>query len=235
MRTILGNVAMLAATAMSMPASAASLLTNGSFEQGPALNVQGYNRGGLPTSWSSSPGWETPDILGSAYHQTGAGFAQLLGPQDGDRYLDMNGASPTGAIRQTLSGLTGGSLLKLSFWSGSWAQNSSGNLTAYLVDAANMAVLANKSIDYPYNPGATTSQWTQYFLSAVVPVSGQVSVVFSGNSGSSARGAPGLDNVALVAVPTAVPEPASWAMMIGGLAFVGGALRGRHKARAATA
>ena len=36
------------------------------------------------------------------------------------------------------------------------------------------------------------------------------------------------DNV-IVTVPTAAPEPASWAMMLGGLGLVGGAMR-RHKA-----
>jgi hypothetical protein len=32
-----------------------------------------------------------------------------------------------------------------------------------------------------------------------------------------------------VTVPSAIPEPATWAMMLGGFALAGGALRGRAR------
>jgi hypothetical protein len=44
-----------------------------------------------------------------------------------------------------------------------------------------------------------------------------------------------IDNIVLTAVPAAVPEPASWALMVGGFGLVGGALRRRRRASAAAA
>ena len=232
-KSLLGVLAIGAVlTATGAPAAT---LVNGSFEDGPALNAEGYNRGGLPTGWSAVAGLETPDILGNAYNQVGAGFAQLLHAQDGNRYLDMNGFNPTGGIRQDVAGLAAGTQREMTFWSGSWAQNSSGSLTASLIDTATLAVLGTTTINIPYNPNATGSAWVQYTLSGVVGASGQVRVQFSGDSGSGARGAPGLDNVVLRAVPGAVPEPASWALMIGGFALAGGALRRRQAVRASLA
>lgn len=225
---ILLKSALLASSllAAAVPAHAANLLVNGSFEAGPALNFGTYGRGQAPTGWSNVSGFEMPDILSNGYVQVGAGFAQLLGAQDGSRYLDMNGASPTGAIFQDISGLTAGSTVTLSFWSSRWAQNSAGNLSALLADASNASVLNQLVLNYDYLPGATSSSWVLSTLSAIVPNSGSVRVRFDGNSGSYARGAPGLDNVSLTA-ESAVPEPATWAMMIAGFGLVGSAMRRR--------
>ncbi|MBN9063940.1 MAG: PEPxxWA-CTERM sorting domain-containing protein [Rhizobiales bacterium] len=187
------------------------------------MNASGYNRGGLPTGWNAVPGFETPDIASSAYVQTGAGFAQLLGPQEGDRYLDMNGMSPTGAISQDVAGLVAGSAATLTFWASSWAQNSSGLLTASFIDPLTSAVIATTTLSFPYQPSAASSVWTEYTLSGLVPASGRLRVLFSGDSSSTARGAPGLDNVALMAstITTGVPEPSTWAMMLIGFAGLG--------------
>ena len=226
MKSLLFATALIGATLL--PAAAnANLLVNASFEAGPALNGQGFARGLLPTGWSSVTGIETPDILGASYNQTGAGFAQLLGSQDGSRYLDMNGANPTGALFQDVSGLAAGSVLTLSFWAGQWAQNSSGTLTATLIDAVTSATLGSTTLNFAYAPNATSSAWTQYTLTGVVGASGTVRVRFDGNSGSSARGAPGLDNVVLLAAaaPGGVPEPATWAMMLLGFGALGAVLR----------
>jgi hypothetical protein len=40
----------------------------------------------------------------------------------------------------------------------------------------------------------------------------------------------GIDNVTFDSVTSAAPEPASWALMLGGFGLVGGAMRGRRKA-----
>ena len=217
---------------LAAPAAAANLLTNGSFEAGPASNNGTYYRGPLaPEGWARLGGFEAPDILDDAYGQGGAGFLMLLNPQDGERFLDMNGASPTGSLQQEVGGLVAGDLLTLTWWAGKWAQNSSGVLGAGIYDAATNDELGVLFTTFDYTPGATSSAWTLDTLTAYVPASAQVRVQFGGNSGSVARGAPGLDNVSLTA-KAAVPEPATWALMIAGFGLAGAALRRRAPAAA---
>lgn len=215
--------AMLAATA---PAAAATLV-NGGFEAGPAYNFGTYYRGPLtPTGWSRVTGLEAPDILDNAYNQTGAGFAQLLDPHGGARFLDMNGASPTGGLYQDVTGLNAGDAITFTYWVGRWAQNSSGTLVATLFGETTVV----ETITLAHLPGATSSTWTQYSVSGIVPLSGVVRIQFAGNSGSTARGAPGLDDVEMtVTVVGGVPEPATWALMIGGFGLAGAALRRRRE------
>lgn len=205
----------------------AATLANGGFEAGPALNFGTYYRGPLtPTGWSRVAGLEAPDILDDAYNQTGAGFAQLLNPHGGTRFLDMNGASPTGGLYQDIAGLTAGDEVTFSYWVGRWAQNSAGTLVATLFGAT--TVSNTTTVDYL--PGATSAVWTQYSVTGIVPLSGVVRLQFTGNSGSTARGAPGLDDVSMsVRTVGGVPEPATWALMIGGFGLAGGALRRRAR------
>jgi len=216
-----------------VPAGAANLLTNGSFEGGPVNNFgEGYYRGPLaPDGWSRVVGLEAPDILSNSYVQTGAGFAQLLGAQDGVRYLDMNGASATGELYQDIGGLSAGASITLTYWVGRWAQNSAGSLTASLLNGTTLAVLESQLTTVDYLPEATSSTWALMTLTAVAPISGVVRVQFAGDSGSTSRGAPGLDNVAFSAVGGGVPEPGTWALMIGGFGMAGAMIR-RRKALA---
>ena len=217
--------------ALASPA-AANLLTNGSFESGPALNGQGYYRGpNGATGWLAVAGLEYPDILSNAYVQSGGGFQSLLGAQDGVRYVDTNGASPTGGLYQDVLGLTPGAALSLSFYSWQWAQNSSGTLTASLLDAGTQAVLASTVVSYAYNPGLTSASHALTVLNGVVGASGNVRVQFVGDSGSTTRGGPALDNVVLVAAGGGVPEPASWAMLVAGFGLIGASLRWQQRAR----
>jgi hypothetical protein len=227
--------ACVAALSLAAPAAAANLLINGGFEGAPANNNGTYYRGPLaPAGWARVSGLEAPDILSDAYGQGGAGFQVLLNPQEGDRFLDMNGASPTGGLQQDVTGLNAGDLVTLTWWAGSWAQNSSGVLAASLLDASNDALLSGLSTTFDYLPGATSSSWTMYTLTAYVPTSGSVRVRFTGDSASVARGAPGLDNVSLAATPVGgVPEPGTWALMIAGFGLAGGALRRTRRAVAA--
>lgn len=227
MKTLLATAAIAAALA-STPAAAANLLTNGGFEGGPANNMGTYYRGPLaPDGWSRVAGLEAPDIVSDAYNQSGAGFLVLLNPQEGDRFLDMNGASPTGGIYQDVTGLVAGSQVTLTYWVGQWAQNSAGDLAATLSDAQSLTQLATKTVSLPYSPGAQSSTWTQYTLTAAAPTSGAIRVQFAGNSSSTSRGAPGLDNVALNAT-AAAPEPSAWALMIIGFGGAGAVLRRRR-------
>jgi hypothetical protein len=226
MRKTIGAATAALAIGAATSAGAATLV-NGGFEDGPALNFGTYYRGPLaPDGWSRVAGYEAPDILDNSYHQTGAGFAQLLGSHSGSRYLDMNGASPSGGIYQDITGLAVGSTVTISYWVAQWAQNSAGSLTASLIGTDAEA----KVVNVPYAPGAQSAAWTLYTLSGVAQ-SDTVRVQFVGYSGSTSIGAPGLDDVSL-SVTGGAPEPAAWALMIAGFGLTGAALRRRSAAAA---
>jgi len=218
-------LATLPLAAAAMPAQAAGLV-NGSFEDPAVLNNGTYGRGQLPTGWTGVPGWELPDIVGPGYTQGGAPFLVLLTAQDGGNYIDANGLTTVGALQQLVTGFDPGASLSLSFWTSSWAQNSAGSLTVELLDGSNSALLGSLQVVYPFDNTRTSAAWSQSFINAVAPASGSVIVRFFGSSGALDQGAPGLDNMALVA-RNAVPEPASWALMIGGFGLAGAAMRRR--------
>ena len=211
------------------PASAANVLVNGSFESGPADNGPGYHRGApAPDGWSGVGGYEIPDVIDAGYLQGGPPFLVLLTAQDGKKFLDTNGASPSGGLYQDVGGLLVGSDATLSYYVGQWAQNSAGSLVMSLIDPLTSAVLASQTTTIAFNNGVQQSSWQLLSLSALVPSSGSLRVQFTANSGSYDRGGPGLDTIALDAtLASAAPEPASWVMMVGGFGLLGAAMRRR--------
>jgi hypothetical protein len=230
----LRNVLLAAVTALAgaTQVDAANVLVNGSFEDGPADNFSGYHRGPPPpTGWTALAGYEVPDQISNSYTQNGAGFQRLLLAYDGNRMIDPNGASATGGMFQDVSGLTVGSLATLTYYTGRWLQNSGGSLVASLIDASNGAVINSNTTVIIADPSAQSAQWMRMSFSALVPSSGILRVQFFGNSGSTSLGAPGLDAVSLDAAPiaSAVPEPASWAVMIVGFGMVGATLRSARR------
>lgn len=224
-KAIATALAALACTSAGTAAAATNLIVNGGFEEGPAIGGAGYLRGVVPTGWNAVPALEAPDILSNAYNQTGPGFAQLLHAHGGNRYLDMNGASPTGGLSQTITGLVPLSAITVTFWSGQWAQNSAGTLVAAL--SGDTTTTATVSV--PYAPGAVTSQWSQYTLTGFASAAGTATLRFTADSTRFDRGAPGLDDVVLTGT-AATPEPAAWTLMIGGFGLAGLTLRRRRAA-----
>lgn len=242
-RKWLGLVAAVAAFCAAMPASATNLIINGdfelttlpgSFEFGtgyPANQVTGWNTDGY--NFIMAPG--TADVGGS----TGAyGNLILWGPANGSangltatspvggNYVAADGGLPglTLPITQTVSGLNVGSEYLLTFW---WAAaqqygfNSittenwivdfgSENFTTPIVTNANHGFVPWRKTTYVFTPTSTTQ--TLSFLANGTPV-GQPPFSL-------------LDGVSLEKV--AVPEPATWAMMLLGFGIVGASLRGRR-------
>jgi hypothetical protein len=141
----------------------------------------------------------------------------LLTAHSGTHFLDMNGAGSAGTIGQTVTGLTAGSLIRLSLWTGQWAQNSSdAHVTYVLRDGVTNAILGS---------GATVTDgagWTHQSLSAIATGS-SVRVELGGFT--SFQAGSGLDDVSL---SVGVPEPASWALMIAGFGGIGAMLRRRR-------
>lgn len=230
MNRFLALSAALAALALAPAASAASLLVNGSFEGPPADNhpSEHYTRGLAPDGWSPIAGLEVPDIISAGYAQGGPPFQVLLTAQEGNRFLDTNGATPTGGLYQDVEGLEAGSAVSLSYWYGQWAQNSDGTLDISLIDPTTLAVLGTNHISIPFDNTLTSSSWINATVGGVVGASGKVRVQFTANSFAVDRGGVGLDNLVLAGTRAgAVPEPAAWGLMIAGFGLAGAALRRR--------
>jgi hypothetical protein len=217
--------AAIGVAAAASPAAAQNLLTNGSFESQVVLATDNCQGGAwCLRSFSSTPGWtqfgDGVDLVHDTYVQA-PGFDVLVNPSNGVNFLDMNQGGSLGGIFQVVSA-TAGQLFHLSLDTTAWAINARGGTLGYqLYDPASGAILAQDSYTDP-----TGGVWITRTLDATA-ISNQIGVriqaLFSTQAG------PGLDNVVLTAsaVPNAVPEPATWAMMLAGFGLLGVALRRR--------
>lgn len=200
--------------------AAANLVINGSFEADNASNSPFVLRQ-IPTGWVAIPGFDVVDITHNDYTQPPS-IPVLLDAQQGVQFIDLNGASTIGGMRQTVTGLTPGARLLFSLHAGQWVTNSTFNgspasLGYSLFDASTNALLGTGSFV------TDTPVWTLRTLNALAPLSGSLLIdirtTFTNQAG------PGVDNVSLVEI---VPEPASWVMLVAGFGGVGAAMRRRR-------
>ena len=210
-------LAMLLATATPAAASA-NLLTNGSFET-PAVPA-----GGLAeyTPGTNLGGWiviNTPVAALGGFSEPGYTYPA----QDGSISLDLTGIGTRGAggVQQTVDLATGNYLL--SFWIGNddgptFSQPTSVEL---FVNGASQGSFTNSDVT------AGTINWRNYTFD-LASIGGATTIGFVNRTSTNDNGA-FFDNVSLVAAGTsAVPEPATWAMMIAGFGAVGASMRGRR-------
>lgn len=216
----------LSATA---PAEAANLLINGSFETRVVM-ASDLCQGGAwcVRDFASTPGWtqifDGVDLVNNNYVQA-PGFEVLVDASDGINFLDMNQANAIGGIEQTV-GATIGQVFTLSLDTTAWARNAIGGIIGYeLYNPGDGSILASGS--YQDDVGGT---WITRTLSAAA-TSSSIGVRIRGIRATQAG--MGVDNVALTASDVgAVPEPATWTMMIFGFGLVGFGLRRRGDSRA---
>ena len=243
MLKILARSTVLIALGAAVPALAVTnLVTNGSFEAGYVRNTQfgaAYPTGPGPTGWTSaSPSAymlyfdpKTATTVNATTKYTGQQrlWTSFTGASpDGGKFVALDGdATVRGPLSQSIAGLTIGKKYDVSFyWGAAQLRNRSGATTEQL--------------------GVGFGGLTQY--TPVVPnvsrgFSGWLAQTFTYTAGAATQtlsflslGTPnGLPPVAVldgVSVTAAVPEPATWAMMIGGFGLVGVAARRRAQRRA---
>jgi hypothetical protein len=187
--------------AASPAAAVTNLIVNGDFE------APGF--GGTATYVTVPPipsdfGWSVPvnavDIIANGV------FAPFL-PTGGLYNLDLVAIGSTGAISQTFATVLG----KTYTLSIDFSQNGQASRSADVVlDSTTLTTLVSNG------PWQT---WSTTFVGTGAPTTLLITEVIGGNSAGVA-----LDNISV----TAVPEPATWAMLITGFGMVGYGLRRRR-------
>ena len=196
------------AAAMAMPSAAnAAAFVNGDFElgtdTGPWFTTLEAGSTGL-AGWTILSG--SIDYKG-AYWQAG----------DGNRSIDLNG-NAAGAISQTFDTIAGMGYIVDFLLSG----NPDGSP---VIKTLEVSATGNAAAQYLFDTTGVTHAdmgWegrTYQFIAT----GNTTTLTFASLTDGNFYG-PALDGISVVPVP----EPASWAMMIGGLAFVGTALRRRR-------
>ena len=224
-------------------ASAVNLVTNGSFEASTyRANSQfgaGFGGQGV-TGWTGLGGNHLQFYFIGGTQTTVSAANQFNDPQtyfypsftnlspDGGNFVALDGDSDyDGMISQTVSGLTVGQQYRLNFsWGSTQLINRSGATTERLrVNFGNDSVLTSIAA----NPSGGFTGW---FTTGFTFTATNASQVLSFLSVGTPNGLPPiavLDGVSL----NAVPEPATWGLMIIGFVMVGAA--SRRRARGVTA
>jgi hypothetical protein len=203
-RSISRQFALALAVAAAAGAAQANLLINGSFENGsftpgPYAATQSLGVGSTAiTDWT---------VFNDTVAWIGVGNPWSLTASEGDRFLDLtdlNRGAPFGGVTQTIATIVGGRY-SLSFDLGS------SNL--YGRPGAITASAGSTSQTFTSNPAlAGNNDWERVSMSFTATAN-TTRIDLLGSAGVDYIG---LDNADLVLV--AVPEPASAALLVGGLA-----------------
>ena len=211
----------LAGIAIASPAAAAvELVVNGGFES--PVTIPGtftiIPGGGSFTGWSVLGSGTNVLIINQSYQEGGLVF----NPNTGINAIDLSGAGntgPTTGISQTVA--TGVGSYKLSFFVGNASPTGSNGGNYTQPSTVNLSINGGpiqsftNSLNTPF--GINWAPFSVTFF-AETPTA----IAFT--NGTTGDNMLGLDNVSV----TAVPEPASWAMLIAGFGLTGAAMRRRR-------
>jgi choice-of-anchor C domain-containing protein len=195
--------AFIAALALPVAAQAASF-QNGSFETGPAAGSFTTLGAGDTSITGWTVGGNSIDYIGSYWNA-----------QDGSRSVDLSGNGP-GSVSQTFDTILN-RRYTVTFW---LAGNTDGAPTvkSTIVSAGGPGTTFTFDTTGDAIPGL---DWKKYSYSFTA-TGGSTTLSFAAGDGGSYGAA--LDNVSVLGVP----EPAQWALMIGGFGLIGAASRRRR-------
>ena len=230
--------AAIALTAVAAPAAAVNLVTNGGFETTTYTKSSdlGGNQGSAPvatglTGWTSGGfnlvyfgGTQTTVSANNRYNDPLTYFrSDVVTSPDGGNFVALDGDSNIrGVLSQTITGLTSGATYVLSFnWAGAQLRNRTGDTTERL-DVTFGGV--TKSTTTLIDPSTVFSGWKTASFTFTANGTSQVLSFLSVGTPDGQPPIALLDGVSL----TAVPEPATWALLLAGFGMVGYAARRRR-------
>lgn len=225
------------------PGGAPSQLSGGAGGGGPGYtDLTGWTNSGY--TYLFGPG--LADSTGSYSGEYSPGYLSLYGPQngvsnglpatspDGGNFIGSDPAYQTGPITQTISGLTPGHTYKVGFDWGGAQQTSFNGATweGWQVSLGGQTLTTTPASENAFHPGTTDNVshgFTGWFHQTLffTATSATEDLAFTALGGPD--GVPPfalLDGVSM----NAVPEPATWTMMIVGIGGIGGIARRRRAA-----
>ena len=226
-----------------LPATAANLVQNGGFEAGYVNSTEfgaSFPSGAGPTGWTSAsanafnlyldPATATTVETTTRFPEPGQKLATSFtgASPDGGKFVLLDGDSNfNGALTQAISGLTVGKSYNVSFyWAASQLQNRTGDTTERLDVSFGGVTQSTPTVADP-------SQGFQgWFGQSFRFTANATTDVLSFLSVGTPNGLPPVALLDGVSV-TAVPEPATWGLMLVGLGMVGTAARRRSVRRVA--
>lgn len=201
-------------------ASATEYVTNGGFEQSQYTNSLALFGTNTPaTDWTSTGQWVMFCSGSGVSCDNPSTYGYLVPPvplsPQGGNFMAIDGTSGfNGSIYQTISGLTAGEMLKLSFYMATAQECCGGGATTETVTAT----LGDQVYTTPTisTPAAQFTPWTLY--STTFTYDGMGDVLTFVNNGTGVPPYALIDGVSLTT--PAVPEPSTWLMMIAGFAGI---------------
>ena len=211
-------------------ASAANLVVDGGFEQ-PVVTTpnefqsgfKSYNPGdsfGGPedNTWTVVGSGNDVALTSNTEYTGSAANPTYYNAHSGGQWLDLSGSADNGArvgVSQTVA-TTAGMTYSLGFWVGSFVDA----LTTVELDVDGAFVGNFTSPTGGSSPGEGVN-----YVNFSVPVTATgISTTFAFFY-AGGRSVAGLDDVSFSSTAAAVPEPASWALMITGFGVLGAAMR----------
>jgi hypothetical protein len=197
-------------------ASAANLVTNGSFENGSFTDNTGQDTDSLPLGSTAMTGWTVSGSEGLAWIGPTNPFG--LTASDGSYFLDLTGYSdgaPFSGVTQTISTVAGAHY-SLTF--------DLGSSTNWGIPDGITASAGSTSGTFTSTNTTSTNAWESETLNFTAAGT-STAISLLGEQGDAYIG---LDDVSVVETSGPIPEPATWVMLIGGMAAVGAAARRRR-------
>lgn len=253
-KSILLSISAIAALSAGIANASTNLITNGDFSQTTNGNNNQVGHVAGVTGETMLNGWTSYDgnnggynfVLNNSQVTTNASALWLQSSYtalaNGGNFFASDSQYHPGVLSQTVNGLTTGSLYKLTF---NYALGQQVGFDGANTDNYWRVLFGQSATENDFATGATLTKTSAQNTAGLSIASGGFSgwqtanMTFTAQSASQvlsflAQGSPGappfllLDNVSLAAVP----EPSTWAMMLGGIGLMGFVARRRAAKRA---